>query len=209
MSSHRPVSASAASPLREKVPLKIQTLELNLDSNTKKIQPKPEKQRYKRVKNYKRALSSYNDEASSDSSVELNKYFLSLNMFDTRRLTLGEMKQKYRNNKNRNIKNDVLKLISSNYYEYTVDHYDEYENHQKSYKRTPKTPAKIILCTGKIFCPWSIPKVCICKGEKSKKIGHVRFNKFSVDKGEESSSSCSSEVNIFMPKCRTDELASQ
>lgn len=187
---------------REKVPLKIQTLQLEpgLNNNCK---TENQKQNSRKQKNpsYRRSYascvlssSSSSSDCSPDCSLDpCQNSFIYFDLFDPKKLSLGELKKKYRNNKNKpKQESDLFKLIPQTYYE-QID--DEYE---ATLKRKPTSrPRPIKPTSAAVKTILSSNQACSSNKGKSRNI--VRFKQDS-DSGNESGSEGS--IKIIMPKCK-------
>ena len=103
----------------------------------------------------------------------LEKY-LSFDMFDNKRLSIGDIKRKYRQSKNKSIKNDVFKLIAKNNYDFSNVNFDEFENQQKSFRGTPKSPARKILQSKEVKKTKSLNQVRFSKGRRDDDRGNFK-----------------------------------
>ena len=191
---------------REKVPLKIQTLQLDQShsvctesNNNQHSRTRKTKQNYKRYHSPPADMSSSSSETSLVMSSEVNqiypKDFLTFDMFDPRRLSLGEIKQKYKINKSKpRPETDIFKLIPPQYYDEVDQQYEAVVQRKHSRPPRPRKPAKPAPAKTILSTPKNNPDV------EKKNLRNVRFQQSSTESGNESGSEGS--IKIIMPKCK-------
>ena len=132
---------------------------------------------------------------SSEVNQIYPKDFLTFDMFDPRRLSLGEIKQKYKINKSKpRPETDIFKLIPPQYYDEVDQQYEAVVQRKHSRPPRPRKPSKPAPAKTILSTPKNNPDV------EKKNLRNVRFQQSSTESGNESGSEGS--IKIIMPKCK-------